>query len=103
MLQKEPSELQRSLERTTNPTILPLALGLPAPELFPCGELGDAAAAVFQDGVKALQYGCPEPRLKAHIAELMRWRGVECTEDEVFLTTGAQQGLTLLAQLLVPE
>ncbi len=102
-LRREPSALQCSLERANIPGMLPLALGMPAPELFPCDELRESAAAILRDGRPALQYGFPERRLKVHIAEIMGWRGVRCTEDEVVLTSGAQQGLTLLAQLLLPR
>src|SRR6185295_6625390 len=48
-----------------------------------------------------LQYGSPFEPLKTHITRLMRRRGVACTEDQVFLTCGAQQGISLLLRLLV--
>lgn len=101
MLDKEPSDLQRSLERTNNTSILQLALGLPSPEIFPREELSELAATLLHHDAHALQYGPPEIELKRHIVELMRLRRVSCNEDEICITTGAQQALSLLAQLLL--
>ena len=50
---------------------------------------------------RALQYGPPFVRLKEHIVELMAQRGVSCTLDQIFLTTGAQQALNIVARLLL--
>ena len=99
--QQRPSELQRALELMRDPKLLSLALGLPAQEFFPAAELGDAAAAVLAEDPAVLQYAAPQLQLKSHIVNLMARRGVRCTEEEVFLTTGAQQGLALTGQLLL--
>jgi 2-aminoadipate transaminase len=77
------------------------ALGLPGPELLPAEQLSVAAAAVLASGPGALQYGPPSEELRHQIVEIMRWRGVECKASEVFLTSGAQQGLSILAKLLI--
>lgn len=98
---KQPTALQIALERARDPALVSLALGMPAADLFPCESVRAAAASVFRDGASALQYGVPEMRLKEHITQMMHVRGVDCTEDEVFLTTGAQQALGLLAQMLL--
>ena len=95
--------MQRALECALDPEVLPLALGLPATEFFPSQELAEAAAAVLRDDASTLQYGRPQSRLKQHVVDLMHRRGVKCTEDEIFLTSGAQQALSLLAQLLVRD
>ena len=39
--------------------------------------------------------------LKSHIVSLMADRGVECNEQQIFLTHGAQQGVHLLVELLL--
>jgi 2-aminoadipate transaminase len=97
------SALQIALERARDPTILSLALGLPAGELFPSHELSEAAEVTLRDGAAVLQYGLPERRLKDHVVQLMHCRGVECTHEEIFLTAGAQQGLSLVAQMLLSQ
>jgi 2-aminoadipate transaminase len=50
---------------------------------------------------RALQYGPPFQPLKKHVIKLMEKRGVFCREEQVFLTSGAQQGTNLLAGLLL--
>ncbi len=94
------SALQDLLTIASQPGILSLALGLPAPELFPTEDYLRAAARTIEDP-RSLQYGPPARRLKEHVVELMAQRGVSCTVDEVFLTAGAQQGANMLARLLL--
>jgi 2-aminoadipate transaminase len=93
--------LQEMLSAASRPGILSLALGLPASELFPAEAYGAAAASVLASDRGALQYGPPSQRLKTHVVELMARRGVRCREEQVFLTAGAQQGLSLLTRLLL--
>lgn len=85
----------------TRPGILSFALGLPAPELFPTAACARAGQQVLCSEPDALQYGLPLRRLRTHVVELMKHRGVACTEAEVFITAGAQQAMSLLGQLLV--
>jgi 2-aminoadipate transaminase len=77
------------------------ALGLPAEELFPRRAYGLALRNVLSTDPQALQYGPSSASLRENVVELMRRRGVQCDRDEVFLTSGAQQGLSLLARLLL--
>ena len=95
------SALQEMLSLASGPGILSLALGLPAAELFPVEAYGRAAAEVLADDPRALQYGPPSSRLKEQVVELMSERGVVCRPEQVFITAGAQQGLSLLARLLL--
>ncbi|CAA9306767.1 MAG: Transcriptional regulator, GntR family domain / Aspartate aminotransferase [uncultured Gemmatimonadetes bacterium] len=95
------SALQTMLSVGTRPGTISFALGLPAPELFPTADLARAAAAVFEDDPRALQYAPPSAPLQAHVAALMRSRGVTCAPEQVFITAGAQQGIALLARLLL--
>jgi len=95
------SALQTMLSVGTRPGTISFALGLPAPEFFPSEEYGRAAAAVLAEDPRALQYSPPCAPLQAHVAALMSQRGVACAPEQVFLTTGAQQGISLLARLLL--
>src|SRR5437899_5840967 len=95
------STIQEMLAVTAQPDILSFALGLPAPELFPIDVYAQVAAQVLASEPCALQYGPPCQPLKAHIVALMARRGVVCREEQVFLTTGAQQGMSLLVRLLL--
>jgi 2-aminoadipate transaminase len=95
------SLLQDLLPKVAQPEILSFGLGLPAPELFPAAEFSAACADVLRTNPKSLQYGPPSAALKSHIVSLMADKGVECNEQQVFLTHGAQQGVHLLVQLLL--
>lgn len=95
------SVLRQMLAVVSRPGILSFAGGLPAPELFPTADYATAVAEVLATDNKALQYGPPFAPLKEHIVQLMAERGVDCTVDQIFLTTGAQQGLDILASLLL--
>jgi len=83
------------------PEIISFAMGLPAPELFPLEGLMEASKHVLANDLCALQYGPPFRPLKSWIVELMAKRNVVCCEDQVFITSGAQQGMNLLVRLLL--
>jgi 2-aminoadipate transaminase len=95
------SVLREMLAVVARPGILSFAGGLPAPELFPTAEYAQAAAQVLASDPSALQYGPPYAPLKAHIVHLMNERGVSCRENQIFVTSGAQQGLDVLARLFL--
>lgn len=97
----EQSELQRMLFATARPGIISFALGMPAVEFFPRVALAEATERVLSTNASALQYSPPLQSLKQHVRELMKWRGVDCHEDQIFLTAGAQQGMSLLSRLLL--
>jgi 2-aminoadipate transaminase len=97
----EQSALQKMLVATARPGILSFALGLPAVELFPTDALAEATERVLSTNASALQYSPPLQSLKQHVRELMKRRGVNCREEQIFLTAGAQQGMTLLSRLLL--
>lgn len=91
------------LVASARPGILSFALGLPAAELFPSKDYSDCVAYVLASDERALQYGPPYRPLKRQIVSLMAERGVECREEQVFLTAGAQQGVNLLARILLEQ
>lgn len=99
--QTRQSALRDILALVSRPGLLSFALGMPAAELFPVSAYTGAARHVLATEPDALQYGMPLAGLRRHVVELMARRGVRCTEDEVFITSGAQQAMSLLGQLLV--
>ncbi|MGZ3459743.1 MAG: aminotransferase-like domain-containing protein [Archangium sp.] len=86
---------------TARPGLLSLGLGLPAVELFPQAAMAEVSARVLASEPRALQYSPALPALRTQVVKLMERRGVRCSEQQVFLTTGAQQGMSLLARLLL--
>jgi len=95
------STLREVLGMASRPGVLSFAVGLPGTALFPVAGLARAAADLLASDRLSLQYGIPYPPLKAQIVELMRMRGVTCRPEQVFLTTGSQQAMDLLARLLL--
>jgi 2-aminoadipate transaminase len=83
------------------PGFVSLAGGLPASELIPREAYAGALGEVLAEDAGALQYGQPYEPLKERIVELMRQRGIDCGPRQVLLTAGAQQALSLAAQLLI--
>jgi 2-aminoadipate transaminase len=95
------SVLRQMLAVVSHPGILSFAGGLPAAELFPTVEYAEALQQVIAEDNRSLQYGPPFRPLKGHIVNLMGQRGVSCSEEQVFITTGAQQALNVLANLFL--
>lgn len=99
------SDIDRLQRRgAEQPGLLSLAGGLPDPALFPRADLEQACAAALEAPVcGALQYGWPEgtPTLRRWIAERLNERGAHLTEDDVIVTSGAQQALSIAIALTV--
>lgn len=95
------SVLRQMLAVVSRPGILSFAGGLPDPTLFPVQEYAKATATVLAEDRLALQYGPPYAPLKEQIVGLMAQRGVVCSAEQIFLTTGAQQALNIMARLLL--
>lgn len=90
------------LKLAVDPEIISLAGGLPAAETLPVKAFAACLDQVLaEDGAASLQYSPPHAPLRAWIADHMRRRGVDCSPDQVFITSGAQQGLAILSTMLI--
>jgi 2-aminoadipate transaminase len=98
-----PSTINEMLALMARPGVISFALGLPASELFPTAAFAAAARRVLEASPDALQYRPSHAGLREQVVELMASRGVRCRPEQVLLTTGAQQGLALLARLLLDD
>ncbi len=94
------SVLRQMIAVVSRPGILSFAGGLPDPALFPLEGYGRAMSRALTDP-QSLQYKPPYEPLKRHIVQLMAQRGVTCREEQVFITSGAQQALDVLSRLLL--
>lgn len=98
-----PSVIREILKVTEKPGIISFAGGLPSPRTFPVEAFTSACEAVLRtDGRAALQYASSEglPALREWIAGQLPW---EVSPDQVLITTGSQQGLDLVAKVLIDE
>jgi GntR family transcriptional regulator/MocR family aminotransferase len=80
-------------------------VGVPAFDLFPFEVWAKLNAAFWRKpDFQQLCYGDPagEARLRGMIAAYLRSsRGMQCAAEQILITSGAQQGISLCAQLLV--
>ncbi|MFI9819741.1 PLP-dependent aminotransferase family protein [Streptomyces sp. NPDC052013] len=98
------SPVRDILAVTARPEVINFAGGLPAPELFDADGIAAAYRAVLEETpAQALQYSTTEgePALRAALAERSRTRGLPTDADDLLVTTGSQQALSLLATALI--
>ncbi|MEU9283860.1 PLP-dependent aminotransferase family protein [Streptomyces sp. NPDC048275] len=98
------SPVRDILAVTARPEVINFAGGLPAPELFDTEGIAAAYRDVLADEPeRALQYSTTEgePVLRAALAGRTTARGLATDADDVLVTTGSQQALSLLATALV--
>ncbi|MHB8627701.1 MAG: MocR-like pyridoxine biosynthesis transcription factor PdxR [Aggregatilineales bacterium] len=74
----------------------------PDPALFPLDDFRYALTSQFDRLAELMQYGSPQgdPLLRVELAAMLTEQGIGCVPDEVLVTTGASQGLTLLTMAL---
>ncbi|CAN5624937.1 PLP-dependent aminotransferase family protein [soil metagenome] len=99
--QMNPSVIREILKVTERPGVISLAGGLPSPETFPIAEFAEACSRVLgNDGKAALQYASSEGHapLREAVAAMLPW---DVDPAQVLITTGSQQGLDLIAKILI--
>jgi 2-aminoadipate transaminase len=107
-----PSVIREILKVTERPGIISFAGGLPSSKTFPVAEFEAACAKVLRDDpAGALQYAASEgyAPLRETVAAMLteqasaqgqRW---EVNPGNVLITTGSQQGLDLVAKVLLDK
>jgi 2-aminoadipate transaminase len=98
-----PSVIREILKVTEKPGIISFAGGLPSPKTFPISAFAEACAKVLrEDGQAALQYAASEgyAPLREMVAAMLPWK---VDPAQVLITTGSQQGLDLLAKVLIDK
>nr|WP_279343192.1 PLP-dependent aminotransferase family protein [Fundidesulfovibrio terrae] len=99
------SYIREILKVTQNPEIISFAGGLPSPDHFPAEAFARAAADVLREnGPQALQYSITEghPPLREFISRRYKEKwGLDIPVDEILITTGSQQGLDLMAKVML--
>ncbi|MFJ9250733.1 PLP-dependent aminotransferase family protein [Streptomyces sp. NPDC101776] len=98
------SPVRDILAVTARPEVINFAGGLPAPELFDATGIAAAYQAVLTETpARALQYATTEgePVLRTALAERTTTRGLPTGPDDLLVTTGSQQALSLIATALL--
>jgi len=98
-----PSVIREILKVTERPGIISFAGGLPSPRTFPVEAFQAACDKVLrEDGRGALQYAASEGYgpLREAVAAMLPWR---VDPAQVLITTGSQQGLDLVAKVLIDQ
>jgi 2-aminoadipate transaminase len=98
-----PSVLRELLKVTERPGIISFAGGLPSPRTFPVEAFATACAKVLRDDASAaLQYAASEgyAPLREMVAASLPW---PVDPAQVLITTGSQQGLDLVAKVLIDK
>ena len=100
------SEIRELLKVIADPTILSFAGGIPDPDLFPMDrvkQIHTALEARPDAARQAMQYSLTEGYLplRTWVSERFSTPLTRLTADNVLITNGAQQSLTLLAATLI--
>jgi len=100
------SEIRDLLKVADRPEIISFAGGVPDPSLFPLADFNAIYGDLTTDevaGRKSLQYSISEglPALRQWIADDLAASGAVRGIDNILITCGAQQGLDMLARLLL--
>ncbi len=96
-----PSVIREILKVTERPGIISFAGGLPSAKTFPVSEFANACATVLRDdAAAALQYAASEGfrPLVEMVAARLPWT---VDPEQILITTGSQQGLDLVAKVLI--
>ena len=92
------SHMQTALSNSQSDTTS-FALGRPDKNLLPLDEIKDSIASLSSPN--CLQYQPPIKKLKNHIKQIMSMKNIECEDNQIIITSGAQQAMTLLSRLFL--
>jgi 2-aminoadipate transaminase len=90
------SPIREILSVIDRPGMVSFAGGLPALETFPTFSLVDFPSTMMQYGSSE-----GEPELRERVAKDLNGIGVDCTQDQVLILSGSQQGIDLVSKLFI--
>jgi DNA-binding transcriptional MocR family regulator len=102
------SDIRELLKVVGKRSIISFAGGTPEPNAFPFDQLTAATHRVLasaEQGRAAFQYSVTEGNddLRSWVQTYMRRRGVEVSLANILITSGAQQGIDLMARLFLDD
>ncbi len=101
------SAVREIFKMAADPSVIAFSAGNPAKETFPVEEIRKWSAEILtEDPIGALQYSLNDgdPRLRHCLKQFLKERyDVGSEDDDIIITTGAEQGLDLLTKVLCNE
>ena len=103
----KPSAIREILKATSQGDVIPFAAGNPAPDAFPVDDVRKITAEILEkEPITALQYGITEgyTPLRNTVKKYMKDNfNVGTEDDEIIITSGAQQVIDLASKVLLNE
>ncbi len=100
----KPSLIREILKMSSVPGMIPFSAGNPAPDAFPSEQIAKISAEIFQQQpINALQYSITEGYQPLKDAIKARYPQYFGAEDDVIITSGAQQVMNLTTMSLCNE
>lgn len=103
----KPSAIREILKNSSDPSMIPLSAGNPAPDAFPYDAIRSLSADLLGNTpIEALQYSVTEgyQPLRDHLLSYQKEKhGVGGENDDILITSGAQQVMDLLTKTLLNE
>lgn len=103
----KPSAIREIFKYAADPAVVSLSAGNPAPDAFPAKEIAEISADLLsRRPVDALQYGLTEgyTPLRDYLKKYMKDKyGIGSENDQLIITSGAQQVMDLAAKSLCNE
>ena len=107
VLSLKPSAIREIFKYASDPTVISLSAGNPAPEAFPVHEIAEISEKIFSSRpIEALQYNITEGYmpLRKYLKDYLKKRhGIGRGFDSILITSGAQQVMDLAAKSLINE
>ena len=107
VLALKPNAIREILKSASDPDVISLSAGNPAPDAFPIDEIREISERILRETpVTALQYGVSEgytplrDTLKAYLKEK---HGIGTEDDELIIVSGAQQVMDIAAKTFLNE
>ncbi len=103
----KPSAIREIFKYASDPQVVSLSAGNPAPDAFPSKEIADISARLLNENpIDALQYSVTEGYipLRNHLKQYMKEKhNIGTEKDELIITSGAQQIMDLATKSLCNE
>ena len=107
VLALKPNQIREILKSASDPQVIPLSAGNPAPDAFPIDEIKEISQKLLSENpIGVLQYGISEgytPLRDTLKAYLSKTHGFSFDEDDLIIVSGAQQVMDISSKTFLNE